>query len=191
VLDMPPDTITLQVDSTSQTRVVEDSLPITLPARTLVWNSDGVQILQQLGTFKQSAFAAEERPSLIYQAVSATISDLDESGMIQANRYRIQGDQESVVLRQGPRNLLRYILRTQGGRLDDRNRTWTSSKAFSATIAGEQRTVWLLETANQSMLVFEADDLLVQILAPDADVLEQRVLPVLAQLKWTDPAITP
>lgn len=187
--NMPPDTITFQSDSSSQETIVEDSLPSAPPARVLVWNGNGVEVVRQLGTFNQEIFAAQDRTSTIYGAISVPLTRLDESGLIQATRYRMQTSDESVVLRQGPRNILRYNVRTQGplGLSGDRDQNQTPSKALSAMIAGEQRTVWLLETNTQAMLVFEIDDLLVHILGPDAELLEQSVLPALSRLEWAPP----
>jgi hypothetical protein len=66
-----------------------------------------------------------------------------------------------------------------------REQVWTSSKSFSAPIAGEQRTVWLLTTPLSAALVFEIDDLLVHVSGPDAQTLERVTLPELSKLEWS------
>lgn len=190
---VPPDTITFQSDGTSQTTIAADSLPITLPARVLVWDGNGIETVRQFGRFNPAVFNSEDRTNTIYQAFSILISELDQSGLIYATGYRIQADEATVVLRQGPASLLRYNLRTQGGLglSNDGSQHRTSSKSLSATIAGESRTVWLLETSNQAMLVFEIDNLLVHILGSDADLLEQSVLPALSKLEWAPAPSSP
>ncbi|HEY0736230.1 MAG TPA: hypothetical protein VGD69_15045, partial [Herpetosiphonaceae bacterium] len=157
------------------------------------WTSDGIEIVRLVGNFDPAAFAKEERTAKLYPAIGASITDLDQTGLTQAVRYRIHQGEKSIELRQGPRSLLRYNLRTQAGLGLSNNggQSRTQSKALAATIAGEQRTVWLIETSTEAMLVFEIDDLLVHILASDAELLEQSVLPALSKLKWIDPVTTP
>ncbi|MBV9791492.1 MAG: hypothetical protein JOZ51_25065, partial [Chloroflexi bacterium] len=191
VPNMPPDTIAFEYDGNAQASMVKDSLDITLPNRVLMWRDGDIQTLRQLGTFNPEVFIAGDRSMTLFQATSATIPDLDQSGLIYSNRYRMLEDEALVVVRQGPSSLLRYLLRTQSTMSSGPDRSWTSSKALSATIAGEQRPVWLLGTSNNAMLVFEIDDLLVHVFGNDAAVLEQSVLPALSKLQWAAPVIAP
>lgn len=184
---LPDDTLAVYGGGTPEVTIHESSFSITMPERALAWDSGGIEAIRQRGMFDPTVFIEAEQPNTLFQAIDKPIDDLDKVGLIQAITYRLPENPQPVVVRQGPRNLLRHMLRYRYALSQDRERIWSASKALSATIAGEQRTVWLLETTNQAMLVFEIDDLLVHITGPDAGALEQSVLKALPKLAWAAP----
>jgi hypothetical protein len=89
-----------------------------------------------------------------------------------------------VTIRQGPRAFLRHNLRHNTANAGEAQGLWLSSKPLKATIAGQQHTAWLLESASSTALVVEVDDLLLHITSPDTAYLEGSVLAELSKLEW-------
>jgi hypothetical protein len=187
VFTMPPlpeDTIRFKIDESSEPIVDGSVFPLALPARTLFWDSDGIQRANERGRFDPDVFTPQNRSGILYRAINASWTDLERMGLVESAAYRFPDRQALITVHQGPRMLLRHMLRYQAGLTEGRDPVWAFSQQFSAVIAGAQRDVWLLETSSRHMLVFEIDDLLVQIEGPDRDTLTQRVLPALPKLEW-------
>lgn len=92
--------------------------------------------------------------------------------------YRFPPDDTAVTITQGPRNLMRHILRYQSSA-----QSWTNSQPIEVAIAGQPRTAWLLSNDTSAALVIEIDDLLVHISAP-IGYLQGPILERLPQLSW-------
>jgi len=103
---------------------------------------------------------------------------------LKATTYQMPPGDWRVTIRQGPRDLLRYMLRYNRplpGFLPD---TRIDSKAVPVTIAGEQRTAWLLRNTRSTVLVVEVDEVLLHITSPDTGYLEGTIAERLAKLEW-------
>jgi hypothetical protein len=174
-LDLPPlpdDVLTLQVTGSSETTVeLPASMPIT---QILSWPPSGSTTvsaapprrgsrseLSNNGLWQQrwDRFVAAD---VWYQAV-----------------YRFPPDDTAVTVTQGPRSLMRHVLRYQSSA-----QGWTSSQSIAVTIAGQPRTAWLLANDSAAALVIEIDDLLLHITGP-AGYLQGPVLERLPQMVWT------
>jgi hypothetical protein len=98
-----------------------------------------------------------------------------------------------VTLRQGPRALLRNMLRRNNGSFGSGyvyNDARVSSRQIEVTIANQQHEAWLLRNNAASALVVEIDDVLLYIQAPEA-YLDGVLLEQLPALQWEDVSLVP
>lgn len=114
---------------------------------------------------------------------------------MRSTRYKLP-DANVITLTQGPRALLRMMLR----QTDGASGTFTSaaygstpspqySKQVQVTIAGEPHDAWLLPTPTEAALVVEINDVLVYISGP-ANYVDGVLLEQLPALKW-EPVVLP
>ncbi|HEX6292122.1 MAG TPA: hypothetical protein VFZ66_23240 [Herpetosiphonaceae bacterium] len=181
----PDDTFTFSIEEDRPALLLKGSLDLTPPDRTLVWpGSDDMQVTQD-NPLNPAVYTAADRATRVQEALYSTFARLDTTELIRATTYRWSSVDRAVIVRQGSSALLRHMLRHQVAFSSGQTLTWKSSEALSASIAGEQRTVWLLEAETMTALVFEVDDLLVHVSGPDAATLKSAVLPQLSKLEWS------
>lgn len=80
------------------------------------------------------------------------------SALWRQTQYYLSDDQQNVVtLTQGPRRLMRNVLRYSAS---DPESLWTTSRRIPVVIGGVARDAWLLQDTYNSALVVEVDDVL-------------------------------
>jgi hypothetical protein len=174
LLDIPPlpdDVVTMKV-TTSRDVTIEApaSSPIT---RTLNWRASPEVVI---GAERYPGPSADSlSPAVLWQ--QRWDSFMPSNAWYQTVYHFPPGD-FPVTVTQGPRLLMRHILRYQSAQ-----HGWTESHALSVTIAGRDHTAWRLSDSRTAVLVLEVDDLLVHIAGP-IDFLEGPVLDHLPQLVW-------
>ena len=116
------------------------------------------------------------------------IEQAQNYGLVRTTTYTIPNATTVITVRQGPRALLRYLLRRSGGAYEagygfDTSRV--TSKRLEVTITNEQHEAWLLRNSSSSVLIVEVDDVLLYIQAPEV-YLDGVLLEQLPALQWED-----
>lgn len=153
---------------------------ITPPTRVLAWaTSPGVEILAQ--TLPPTGEEATMRGGLMGEWL-----ELQNVLGTYATTYRMS-DGTEVRLSQGPRHVLRHVLRNQYFPGDSwQVAPWSSSQRFPVTLAGQNRDAWLLQNNGSGVLIVEVDDVLLHFSAP-VPYLAGPLLEQLSQLQWAEP----
>ena len=92
----------------------------------------------------------------------------------------------TITIRQGPRDLLQRVLRYQSRAILGETLTWEASRSVAVTIAGVQRTGWLITHQLQIVLVVEVDKVLLHITSEPEIDLQGPFLTQLSVLEWVD-----
>lgn len=182
---LPDDVIVIDRLNQAGPQIGPEQLGIEQPARKLIWRqaSTGVEIISEQDLLP----LVYQQPGLIDRMLHipiAGLDSLDQTGLIQATTYRLPNSAASVTIRQGSRRLLRHLLRHRQPEIDRLGQPDQTSKPLTVTIAGEPRTVWLLDEQPMPALVVEIDQMLLHVSGVSVEVLETEIAPLLAQLQW-------
>lgn len=169
--DLPDDVLTMNVTAVRETTVELDT---TSPvAQILSWPASSTVVVSELPPRRGSRTALSSNGLWQQRWDQFATSDVWYQSV-----YKFPPDDTAITITQGPRNLMRHILRYQSSA-----QSWTNSQPIEVTIAGQSQTAWLLSNDTSAALVIEIDDLLVHISAP-IDYLQGPILERLPQLSW-------
>jgi hypothetical protein len=119
---------------------------------------------------------------------SSNWHDLSRLSALHRAQYRVTADGPPIVITQGPRKLVRHILRYPRPAPGGGAQTWTRSERHAISVQGRQRDGWLLYDDQFSAFVFEVPerDLMVHLVGP-RDFLRTALPERLSQLIWNIP----
>jgi hypothetical protein len=179
---LPVETLTLGITRDGPSRVLDNFSNLSWTKSSFTWpHSIGLSI-------------ADERPPG-EESLQLNESDLSRnswtsfapSGVWRQTRYKLDNSNSSITLTQGPRQIMRHIVRFNPSVDGVR---WISSERFPVTIAGQPREAWLLSGATGAAVVAEVDGLLLHI-SGTAQTLRNFVIPHLADLRPRTPDTPP
>ena len=186
---LPPDTLVERSaalgDPATTLEMVGGPLGDLPPKRALVWQPDSGLVIKRNDPYRPLPEVSPGVPTLD-RLLYGGIDQAQSFGLVRSTAYAIPDTNTVLTVRQGPRTLLRHILRFRGGSYGpdyvysaDR----VSSEQLEVTIANEQHDAWLLRNSGASALVVEVDDVLLYIQAPEA-YLDGVLLEQLPALEW-------
>lgn len=189
---LPPDTLAYMYGASGPT-ITSDVQPFMPPQRVLVWR-DGFEVANRSGANR----ALDVLPSVQAQAYLKTVllnsqyaadqlAQLEGSGAIHRTRYRVGEGRVQFTVMQGSAPLMRAILRAQSLGYTD-GAGWTKSRAVPVTIAGQERTAWLLQGDGSPALVVEVDGVILHITSSEPGYVSNDLIDVLPQIEWIDVA---
>jgi len=189
---LPPDTFLTEADGPTYRRMtplatVGGPLSLVPPKRALVWSANSG--LETRNDTPYRIPPQTDAEAWLYDPWSLRdVTQLQNMGLVRTTVYHVGDSNRSITVRQGPRTLLRAVLRQSGGFF---NAPYSSSSPESTqqseqvqvTIANEQYDAWLLRGATGATLIVEIDDMLVHITGP-ADYVGGVLLEQLPALEW-------
>jgi hypothetical protein len=102
--------------------------------------------------------------------------------------YRIgEADYMGVLVTQGPKNLMRHVIRYSESTRGADAMPWTFSRRVMVTVDGQERVAWLLAHNEVAALVIELDDRLVHVMGLRSYLEGPQLLKLLTQLNSTAP----
>lgn len=189
---IPPETLTMApMPDGGGEQIVQTGIKLAFPRRVLAWPPGPDVASIQTST----RIEIPSTPTLERMVVSEQLQEhlwesfasfSDNSGLVSTTRYEFVGQQAPVIVRQGPRDILRHVLRYGSREQEPDAIRWNSSTPLTATIDGQPREAWLIDTDASKALLVEVDDVLLHISGPSADELRNVTLPMLPRLAWQD-----
>lgn len=180
---LPADQLVIELGQRGEPRIVVGRDIADPPLeQQLVWPADSGARIVRVQNATRTVYDESGFDRRLIDAISSSIPNLDQSGFVQSTIYEFDGSAEQVVIRQGPRTLLRHMLRHPQSSIDLGQSQ--PSRQISVTIAGQPRTAWLLDEPLSPALVVEVDQTLLHISGVNFTSLESIVVPRLAQLEW-------
>lgn len=183
---LPPDII--QINSTAgSSSITGGELERGAITRALVWPMDSEIVVEQdenPASFDPAARMGSD-PRL-ERALYTPIHMLESLNLIKVTTYKLPTQDLRVTIRQGPRGLLRHVLRHT--ELDNGTLSLprSASREVPVSIAGQQYTAWLLEDSPTAALVVEVDEVLLYIKGPSTATLSAELPAELAKLEWVE-----
>jgi hypothetical protein len=163
------------------------------PQRVLVWR-DGFEVAWRSAANRPldvldgaQAHAYLGMLLLSTQYVGNAFEQLQASGAIHSTRYRVPESAAQVTVVQGSAVLMRFLLRTQSLGYTD-GTAWTKSRAVPVTVAGQERTAWLLQGDGAPALVVEVDGVILHITSSEPGYVSNDLINALPQIEWSDVA---
>lgn len=162
-------------------------ISLTPPKQALAWQPDSGLVITNDTPYRSPAPLPAQGPprGSILDVLLYYPAGIESTGLVRSTRYALP-NAGAVTVTQGPRALLRLMLRQTDGSLGAFAYTPApiqGSERVQVTIAGAQHDAWVLHTAVQASLVVEIDDVLLDITGPP-DYVGGVVLQRLPALKW-------
>jgi hypothetical protein len=191
---LPPETLLVEDDrqTGTVTRIETANGPLALspPQRALVWHpNSGLTMTRDepySSTPRVATISGYSNTDPLGVLLHASMNDLTSTGWVRSTTYQVPDTELTVEVTQGPRALLRHILRQPRYDKPLGGPTFPVSQPIEVTIAGAQQHAWILRSASaEAALVVELDDLLLHIKANDA-YLSGVLLEHVPALQWED-----
>lgn len=183
---LPDDAVVFDQRQPETTRIVSGALTVEPPTRQLIWPAEsGVELISDID-FRPESYSRPDRDGLIQNALMFSLAEIDLTGLMQSTHYRLPESDDRITILQGPRDLLRHILRHRPVAFNMASLYGQTSKQLDVTIAGQPQSIWLLDELPTPSLVVEVDQTLLYITGPNAITLEREIAPLLAQLTWVE-----
>ncbi len=193
---LPPDTLVQRSvagdDPATTLETAGGPLGDLPPKRALVWKPDSGLVIKRDDPYHSLPEVQPGMP-MLETLMYHDIDQAESFGLVRTTTYAIPNTTTVITLRQGPRALLRNMLRRNNGSFGSGyvyNDARVSSRQIEVTIANQQHEAWLLRNNAASALVVEIDDVLLYIQAPEA-YLDGVLLEQLPALQWEDVSLVP
>ncbi len=195
---LPPETLLAEGDphtgTVTKIETIDGPLALAPPQRALVWHpNSGLTMTRDepySSTPRVATIGGYSNTDPLGVLLHASMNDLTSTGWVRFTSYTVPDTTLTVEVTQGPRALLRHVLRRPRYDQPLPGTTFPASQPIEVTIAGAQYQAWILRNSSGgSALVVELDDVLLHIKANDA-YLTGVVLEHLPALHWEDVRLT-
>lgn len=190
--ELPDDAIVFDDRPSATSETLNGPLNFPLPKRALVWpESSGAVVSSNFDPPSSTINTLYAYGNvLLRRALEARIDDPNNGvTLTKRTEYTMPPGDWNVTIRQGSRELLTRILRYNevNPMFGDAAMYLTrSSKPIKVTVAGQERTAWLINQRSYTALVVEVDEVLLFITSDDTAYLEGTVAQMLSELVWID-----
>jgi hypothetical protein len=185
---LPTDTIVFDSQDPPDIRIAGETDNLFRIERALIWPEQTGFVQMQDNNPLTGGDKNGVSRSRFNRAFWTPLQQLDQYHILKMTTYAAPDQRNRIIVRQGPRLLLRHVLRHNPLiRNPGQDQIWDSSTSIPVMIDGKQRTAWLIkDTFDLQSLVVEVDDILLHITGVDRNYLEQKVPALLSQMTWIE-----
>lgn len=173
---LPRETVVYRrTDPARPAEISATGLDFRLPERVLV-----------LPDAEADALRGYQANTNLEAALNSTIYDIDRSGFVDERRYQLPGMAWTLVVRQGPRDLLAHLLRSNMLNSINQNQPGLNrtSEPVAVILDGRPSTAWLIQNDSPPLLVAELDGVLLMVVGPNAEMMRGPVAEALGRMVW-------